>query len=91
MRGLEMIVPNLEHLPKGQVRIGSMPGQICRCHAERMFGPEYGRPRSCHASVDLGDLLVGRQQPLDEQSPRIMRKVPSRLFTLSKALGKPVY
>ena len=36
MRRLEMIIADLEHLPEGHVRIGAMPRQVRRRHAERI-------------------------------------------------------
>src|SRR5215468_8741285 len=36
MRGLEVIVADLEHLPEGQLRMSSMPRQVRRRQAERI-------------------------------------------------------
>ena len=62
MRRLEMIISYLEHLPKGQMRAGSMAREVGWCHAEwvgldlecRLLAGE----RIARQRVDLGDLLV---------------------------------
>src|SRR5580693_8930340 len=59
---LEMIIPYLKHLPKGQMRTGSMAREVRWCHAERIGLDLECRPLACERVVrqriDLGDLLV---------------------------------
>ena len=63
MRHLEMVVAFLDHLPERHVRIGAVPGEVRRRHAERigldlefLLAAEEGFARQ---RIDFADLLVG--------------------------------